>query len=86
VGEAGVIVSQAVLIAIGIDWDGRQVVAVELADRGNRSSRRDFLLGLRPGAASPNGLDRGCDRLPGPSGLTSRAPRQSRLARSFYFK
>src|SRR5215472_9454844 len=32
VREAGVIVSQAVLIAIGIDWDGRrQVLAVELA-------------------------------------------------------
>jgi Transposase, Mutator family len=34
VREAGVIVSQAVLIAIGIDWDGRrQVLAVELANR-----------------------------------------------------
>ena len=32
VREAGVIASQAVLIAIGIDWDGRrQVLAVELA-------------------------------------------------------
>src|SRR6516164_4297015 len=32
VREAGVIVSQAVLIAIGIDWDGRrQVLAVEMA-------------------------------------------------------
>src|SRR5439155_1139611 len=37
VREAGVIVSQAVLIAIGIDWDGRrQVVAVELANRESR--------------------------------------------------
>src|ERR1700740_1418539 len=36
---AGVIVSQAVLIAIGIDWDGRrQVLAVELANRESRSS------------------------------------------------
>ena len=33
VREAGVIASQAVLIAIGIDWDGRrQVLAVELAN------------------------------------------------------
>jgi putative transposase len=48
VREAGVIVSQAVLIAIGIDWDGRrQVLAVELANRESRSSWRDFLLGLR---------------------------------------
>ena len=39
VREAGVITSQAVLIAIGIDWEGRrQVLAVELADRQSRSS------------------------------------------------
>jgi transposase-like protein len=48
VREAGVIVSQAVLIAIGIDWDGRrQVLAVELANRESRSSWRDFVLGLK---------------------------------------
>jgi len=48
VREAGVISSQAVLIAIGIDWDGRrQVLAVELANRESRSSWREFLLGLR---------------------------------------
>jgi putative transposase len=48
VREAGVIASQAVLIAIGIDWDGRrQILAVELANRESRSSWRDFLLGLR---------------------------------------
>jgi transposase-like protein len=48
VREAGVILSQAVLIAIGIDWDGRrQVLAVELANRESRSSWRDFLLGLK---------------------------------------
>jgi putative transposase len=41
VREAGVITSQAVLIAIGIDWDGRrQVLAVELANRESRSSWR----------------------------------------------
>ena len=46
--EAGVIRSQAVLIAIGIDWEGRrQVLAVELANRESRSSWRDFLIGLR---------------------------------------
>src|SRR6202022_1654453 len=48
VREAGVITSHAVLIAIGIDWDGRrQVLAVELANRESRSSWRDFLLGLK---------------------------------------
>jgi putative transposase len=48
VREGGVIVSQAVLIAIGIDWEGRrQVLAVELANRESRSSWKDFLLGLK---------------------------------------
>lgn len=42
------IAGQAVLIAIGVDWDGRrQVLGVELANRESRSSWRDFLLGLR---------------------------------------
>jgi putative transposase len=46
--EAGVIGNQAVLLAIGIGWDGRRsVLAVELANRESRSSWRDFLLGLR---------------------------------------
>jgi hypothetical protein len=41
VREAGVITSQAVLIAIWIDWDGRrQVLAVELANRESRSDAR----------------------------------------------
>ncbi len=48
VRDTGVIAGQAVLIAIGIDWDGRrQVLGVELANRESRSSWRDFLLGLR---------------------------------------
>jgi putative transposase len=48
VREAGVVMSQAVLIAIGIDWDGRrQVLAVEMANRESSSSWKDFLLGLR---------------------------------------
>ena len=48
VREAGVIASQAVLVAIGVDWDGRrQVLGVELANRESRSSWRDFLLSLR---------------------------------------
>ena len=48
VREAGVIVSQAVLIAVAVDEEGRwQVLAVELANRESRSSWRDFLLGLK---------------------------------------
>jgi putative transposase len=48
VREAGVIASQAVLVAIGVDWEGRrQVLAVDLADRESRSSWRDFLVSLK---------------------------------------
>ena len=48
VRQNGVIVSQAVLIALGIDWEGRrQVLAVELANRESRSSWKDFLLVLK---------------------------------------
>jgi putative transposase len=48
VRDAGVIVSQAVLIAVGVDEDGRrQILAVELANRESRSSWRDFLSGLK---------------------------------------
>jgi len=48
VREAGVIRGQAVLLAIGIGWDGRRrILAVELATRESRSSWREFLLGLR---------------------------------------
>jgi putative transposase len=48
VREAGVIASQAVLVAIGVDWEGRrQVLGVELANRESRSSWREFVTGLR---------------------------------------
>jgi putative transposase len=48
VREAGIVGSRAVLIAVGIDREGRrQVLAVELANRESRSSWKDFLLGLR---------------------------------------
>src|SRR5689334_21326264 len=48
VREAGVIVSQAVLVAVAVDEDGRrQILAVEFANRESRSSWRDFLLGLK---------------------------------------
>ena len=43
-----VVQSQAVLIAVGIDWEGRrQVLGIELADRESRSSWREFLIGLK---------------------------------------
>src|SRR5256884_6163813 len=48
VREAGVITSQAVLIAIGIDWDGRrQVLAGQLAQRQSRASWGEFPLRLQ---------------------------------------
>jgi putative transposase len=43
-----VIQSQAVLIAVGIDGDGRrQVLGVELANRESQASWREFLMGLK---------------------------------------
>lgn len=43
-----VIQSQAVLVAVGIDWEGRrQILGVELANRESWSSWRDFLTGLK---------------------------------------
>ena len=48
VRQDGVIASQAVLIALGVDWEGRrQVLAVEMANRESGSSWKDFLLGLK---------------------------------------
>jgi putative transposase len=48
VREASVIQSQAVLVAIGINWEGqRQVLAVDLANRESRSSWKDFLVRLK---------------------------------------
>jgi putative transposase len=48
VREGGIISSQAVLIAVAVDGEGRrQVLAVELANRESRSSWRDFLSGLK---------------------------------------
>lgn len=48
VRESGSIRSRAVLVAIGIDWDGRrQVLGVDLANRESASSWKDFLFSLR---------------------------------------
>jgi transposase-like protein len=48
VREDAVIQSQAVLVAIGVNWEGqRQVLAVELANRESRSSWKDFLVRLK---------------------------------------
>ena len=48
VREDGVIGSQAVQVAIGINWEGRRcVLGVELANRESVSSWKDFLLGLK---------------------------------------
>jgi putative transposase len=46
--EIGVIRSRAVLVAIGIDWEGRrQVLAVEMANRESSTSWKEFLLSLK---------------------------------------
>jgi putative transposase len=48
VREEGTVGSQAVLIAIGIDWEGRRnVLGVELANRESASSWKGFLTALR---------------------------------------
>src|SRR5215831_12023722 len=48
VREDGIIQSQAVLLAIGINWEGqRQVLGVELANRESSSSWREFLVSLK---------------------------------------
>jgi putative transposase len=48
VRENAVIRSRAVLVAIGIDWEGRrQVLGVEMANRESSTSWKDFLLGLK---------------------------------------
>jgi len=48
VRDNGVISSRAVLVALGVDWEGRrQVLAVEWANRESRSSWKEFLLALK---------------------------------------
>jgi transposase-like protein len=48
VREDGVIGSQAVMVAIGVDWEGRRcVLAIELAHRESQSSWKEFLLALK---------------------------------------
>jgi hypothetical protein len=80
VREAGVITSQAVLIAIGIDWDGRrQILAVELANRESRSSWRDFLLGAEGPWSAWRRICRG-RRSRRPAGSTARGSRGGGLS------
>jgi putative transposase len=48
VREDGVIRTRAVLVALGINWEGRRrVLAVELAQRESATSWKDFLLALK---------------------------------------
>ena len=48
VREDGLIRSRAVLVAIGIDWEGRrQILAVEIAGRESTTSWRELLLSLK---------------------------------------
>ena len=56
VREDGTVRSQAVLVAIGINWEGRRnVLAIELASRESASSWKELLLGLRK--RSLNGVE-----------------------------
>ena len=56
VREDGAVRSQAVLIAIGINWEGRRsVLAVELASRESASSWKELLISLRQ--RSLNGVE-----------------------------
>jgi putative transposase len=56
VREDGVIASQAVMIAIAVDWEGRRnILAVELANRESQSSWKEFCLGLK--ARGLNGVE-----------------------------
>ena len=44
----GIVQNQAVLIALGINWDGRrEVLGVELAQKESKSIWKDFLVGLK---------------------------------------
>jgi putative transposase len=48
VREAGVIRSRAVLVAIGVNWEGRRfVLSVELSNRESASSWKEFLVKIR---------------------------------------
>ena len=48
VRENGVVRSRAVLVALGVDWEGRpQVLGVQLANRESTSAWRNFLIGLK---------------------------------------
>jgi putative transposase len=48
VRESGVIRSQAVLMAVGVNWEGRRsILSVELANRETKTSWREFLLRLK---------------------------------------
>jgi Transposase, Mutator family len=43
VRKGGIIANRAVLIAIGVNWEGRrQVLAIDIANRESRSSWTDF--------------------------------------------
>jgi putative transposase len=48
VRQAGVVENRAVLVGIGIDWQGRRrVIGVELANRESGTSWKEFLVGLK---------------------------------------
>jgi transposase-like protein len=55
--QDGVIGSQAVQVAIGINWEGRRcVLAVEMANRESASSWKEFLLAFEAAGAAGRGV------------------------------
>jgi len=80
VREDGVITSQAVMIAIGVDWEGgRNVLAVELANRESQSSWREFCLALEE--RGQHGVEFGHQRRPrGPAEGNCRGVHRSGMA------
>ena len=48
VRENSIVKSQAILTAIGVNWDGnREILGIELSNRESKSSWKDFLVGLK---------------------------------------
>jgi transposase-like protein len=77
VREAGVITSQAVLIAIGIDWDGRRQGAGRRAGQPREPPELAGILAGAQGARSARRRVRRRRRSRGPQGGAARGPGES---------
>ena len=45
--QSGLVTNDVVLIAVGIDWESTQIIAVQMAGRESRSAWKNFLLSLK---------------------------------------